>query len=144
MRLVLITWHTAVHQPFWREWRQFEVQARLRKQVIFLFSECVPFKAQKLQNNTNHPNPTEAKSTIYRMLGIRPGRALSVVFSLLLHNLELAFLFLFCFKFLLDLLVWHWLIRVYRVQAYMWWYMIFMLHCVLTTQSQIIFHHPVF
>ena len=46
--------------------------------------------------------------------------------------------------FLLNLLGWHWLIRLYRFQCTFLWYMFCMLHCVPTTQSQILCCHHIF
>ena len=48
--------------------------------------------------------------------------------------------------FKLNLLRWHWLIRLYRVQVYnsMIHDLCSVLHCMLTPQSQSIFHHHIF
>ena len=44
--------------------------------------------------------------------------------------------------FILNLLRWHWFIESYWYTFL--WYMSCILYCVLTTQSQIIFHHHIF
>ena len=46
-------------------------------------------------------------------------------------------------NFLLNWLGWHWLIRLYNFRCTFLWYVICILHCVPTTQSQIIFCHHI-
>ena len=66
----------------------------LMKQVIS-FSECVPSEAQKIDDQYKSPrSKTGVKSTVFKILGVRPSRALPVLITT--HNWALVFPFL-CF-----------------------------------------------